>query len=142
MKVSLSPLKFFNFLAFLSLVVVFVFLPSVPEKKEEPIVKSATTANLILPQPKPGSVAAPSVSAQAVYIFDPDSGTTIYEKNSTSRVFPASTTKLMTALIALETYELDQVLTVKTGGWRRWSDDGLSPRGPVDGRKPALWPPR
>ena len=114
MKVSPSPLKFFNFLAFLSLVVVFVFLPSVPEKKEEPVVKSATTANLLLPQPKPGSVAAPSVSAQAVYIFDPDSGTTIYEKNSADRLYPASTTKLMTALVALKTYELDQVLAVKT----------------------------
>ncbi|MEK7525182.1 MAG: D-alanyl-D-alanine carboxypeptidase family protein [Patescibacteria group bacterium] len=113
MKVSPSPLKFFNFLAFLSLVVVFVFLPTIPGK-EEPTVKSATTANLLLPQPKPGSVAAPSVSAQAVYIFDPDSGTTIYEKNSADRLYPASTTKLMTALIALKIYELDQVLTVKT----------------------------
>ena len=28
--------------------------------------------------------------------------------------YPASTTKLMTALVALKTYELDQVLTVKT----------------------------
>ena len=110
---SVSPLKFFNFLAFLSLVAVFVFLPAVPGK-EKPSVKSATTANLLLPQPKAGSVAAPSVSAQAVYIFDPDSGTTIYEKNGTVSAYPASTTKLMTALVALKTYELDQVLTVKT----------------------------
>ncbi|MEK7064781.1 MAG: D-alanyl-D-alanine carboxypeptidase family protein, partial [Patescibacteria group bacterium] len=110
---SVSPLKFFNFLAFLSLVAVFVFLPAVPGK-EKPSVKSATTSNLLLPQPKAGSVAAPSVSAQAVYIFDPDSGTTIYEKNGTVSAYPASTTKLMTALVALKTYELDQVLTVKT----------------------------
>lgn len=115
MNYRLSPLKFFNFLAFLSLVAVFIFLPSVPGR-ETSTVKSATTSNLLLPQPKSGSVAAPIVSAQAVYIFDPDSGTTIYEKNSTARVYPASTTKLMTALIALETYELDQVLTVETGG--------------------------
>ena len=115
MKVSLSPLKFFNFLAFLSLVVVFVFLPTIPGK-EEPVVKSATISNLLLPQPKPGSVSAPAVSAQAVYIFDPDSGTTIYEKNSADRLYPASTTKLMTALVALRIYELDEVLTVKTAG--------------------------
>ena len=126
MKVSLSPLKFFNFLAFLSLVVVFVFLPIIPGK-EEPVVKSASTTNLLLPQLKPGSVPAPAVSAQAVYIFDPDSGTTIYEKNSQTRLFPASTTKLMTALIALEIYEPDQVLTVKTGGGATGQTMDLAP---------------
>ena len=113
MKVGLSPLKFFNFLAFLSLVGVFVFLPSLPGK-EPAAVKSATTANLYLPQAKLDAADPPVVSAQAVYIFDPDSGTAIYEKNSLARTYPASTTKLMTALVALKTYELNQVLTVKT----------------------------
>lgn len=115
MKVRLSPLKFFNLLAFLSLVLVFVFLPIIP-KKESAVVKSATTINLHLPQPGPQFVTAPPTSAQAIYIFDPDSGTAIYEKNSTASTYPASTTKLMTALVALKAYELDQVLTIKTAG--------------------------
>ena len=115
MKVSISPLKFFNLLAFSSLILVFVFLPTT-QTKGSAVVKSATTANLYLPQPLAELVIAPSISAQAVYIFDPDSGTTIYEKNSTVSTYPASTTKLMTALVALKTYELDQVLTIKTAG--------------------------
>lgn len=56
---------------------------------------------------------APIVSAQAVFVFDPESGVTLYEKNATSKLSPASTTKLMTAVVALEQFNLDEVLTVK-----------------------------
>jgi serine-type D-Ala-D-Ala carboxypeptidase (penicillin-binding protein 5/6) len=54
----------------------------------------------------------PEVSAFAVYAMDVDSGTVFFEKNPEISVLPASTTKIMTALVALELYSLDQVVVV------------------------------
>lgn len=56
---------------------------------------------------------APYVSAQSVVVFDLESGTSLYEINPNERLYPASITKLMTALVALDYYEIDQILTVK-----------------------------
>lgn len=53
------------------------------------------------------------VSAQALYIEDLRSGSVLLEKRSDQVLSPASTTKLMTALVALDRYSPDQVLTVK-----------------------------
>lgn len=55
---------------------------------------------------------APYVSARAVVIQDVNSKALIYEKNSDIELLPASTTKIMTALVALDYYHLDDVLTV------------------------------
>ncbi len=57
---------------------------------------------------------APDISAEGVVVVDTLSGVYLYEKNPTLRLYPASTTKVMTALIALEEYSLDDVVTVKT----------------------------
>jgi D-alanyl-D-alanine carboxypeptidase (penicillin-binding protein 5/6) len=54
----------------------------------------------------------PILSAQAVLAIDEDSQVPLFEKNAQSPVLPASTTKIVTALVALDTYPLDQVLTV------------------------------
>ncbi|MBI1872210.1 D-alanyl-D-alanine carboxypeptidase, partial [Candidatus Collierbacteria bacterium] len=61
------------------------------------------------------NVSVPATTASAVYIYDLDSGSVLYEKNSDERFYPASTTKLMTALTAIDIYETDQVLTIKSG---------------------------
>ena len=55
----------------------------------------------------------PEISALGVYVVDLASFTPIFEKNSQSRFLPASTTKIITALVAFEHYQLDDVLTVK-----------------------------
>jgi len=52
------------------------------------------------------------VSARAVYVTDEDSGAILLQKNAHESLFPASTTKLMTALVARDTYYLSQVLDV------------------------------
>lgn len=54
----------------------------------------------------------PVVSAQSVMAVDLVSGVTLYEKDPNRALLPASTTKIVTALVALDTYELDQVLKV------------------------------
>lgn len=55
----------------------------------------------------------PEVSAQAAYVMDVASLVPIYTKNETIRFSPASTTKIMTFLTALDYYKLDDILTVQ-----------------------------
>lgn len=54
----------------------------------------------------------PVLSAQGVMAVDLFSGINLYEKNADSQLLPASTTKIITALVSLDAYKLDQVLTV------------------------------
>lgn len=114
MKLRISPLKFVDLLVVAFCVAIFVLIPLTPPPS--PSVKSATTSTLTIPQAKKTAAPAPDLTAKAIYVFDPDSGTEIYQKNSGERFYPASTTKLMTALVALSAYDLDEVLTVKSAG--------------------------
>ena len=54
----------------------------------------------------------PSVSAQSAILIDALSGTVLFEKQADEVLPMASTTKIMTALVALETSPLDTVITV------------------------------
>ncbi len=54
----------------------------------------------------------PEISAQGAVILDEDSSVVLFEKNSNLRFSPASTTKIMTALVALEYFSLQDILTV------------------------------
>lgn len=55
----------------------------------------------------------PLVSAKGVVVMDADSKVVLFDKNPDLRFSSASTTKIMTALAALEYYKLQDVLTVK-----------------------------
>ncbi|KKW09795.1 MAG: hypothetical protein UY49_C0038G0004 [Microgenomates group bacterium GW2011_GWC1_49_7] len=52
------------------------------------------------------------ISARGVVILDGDSGVYLYKRNENEHLSPASTTKILTALVALENYKLDDVVTV------------------------------
>ncbi len=53
------------------------------------------------------------IHARSVYMVNLETGTVVYEKNSTASAFPASVTKLMTALVALEqTPDLTKTVSV------------------------------
>ncbi len=54
----------------------------------------------------------PILSAQGALAVDLDSGISLYEKNPDAKLLPASTTKIITALVALDSYTLDQIITV------------------------------
>ena len=54
----------------------------------------------------------PAIEAGAAIVVDAESGRILYEKNAYSRKAMASTTKIMTAIIALENGRLDDVVTV------------------------------
>lgn len=55
----------------------------------------------------------PIVSAQAALAVDMDSQVTLYEKKADSPFLPASTTKIITALVAMEYYPLNLSLKVQ-----------------------------
>jgi D-alanyl-D-alanine carboxypeptidase (penicillin-binding protein 5/6) len=50
----------------------------------------------------------------AVMLVDASSGAVLYEKNADETIEPASTTKIMTLLIALENADMDSVVTVSS----------------------------
>lgn len=56
----------------------------------------------------------PELSAEGVIILDINSNTIVFEKNPDTQFFPASTTKIMTALVSLEDYKLTDEVTVDT----------------------------
>lgn len=55
---------------------------------------------------------AASMSATSIYVLTQENGEILFEHNSNTDYAPASTTKLMTALVARQRFPLDQVLTV------------------------------
>lgn len=54
--------------------------------------------------------AGPQVSAQAAILMDANTGVILYSKNIHERLYPASTTKIMTALLAMEQGNLDDIV--------------------------------
>ncbi len=58
------------------------------------------------------AVPAPWLTARSVVVIDRDSAVVMLAKNEEIRLLPASITKLMTALVSLEYYDLNNVLVV------------------------------
>ncbi len=55
--------------------------------------------------------AGPAISAQSAILMDANTGVILYAKNIDEKAYPASTTKLMTCLIAAENCKLDEMIT-------------------------------
>ncbi len=67
-----------------------------------------------VPYPKSDGTQPPIISARAVVIQDPVSKTIMYSKNPDTPTLPASLTKIMTALVALDHWrDLETVIEVK-----------------------------
>lgn len=78
-------------------------------------VDSSTIAtNVPYPVAKSDFVEAPAVSAISAIIVDNKTGITMYEKSPNLRHLPASTTKLMTALVALEKCSQGDIIQVQS----------------------------
>lgn len=59
------------------------------------------------------AVEPPSIDAKGAVLLELKTGTTIFEQNADEKLFPASTTKLMTALVVLEKANPEDIVTVK-----------------------------
>lgn len=53
------------------------------------------------------------ISATGLVVYDIQSGVFLYKRNEEELLAPASTTKILTALVALDNYKLDDIVTVK-----------------------------
>lgn len=53
----------------------------------------------------------PMIGAEAAILMEADTGTILYAKNIHEELYPASTTKLMTGLLALENSSMDEIVT-------------------------------
>ena len=58
------------------------------------------------------SFALPNLYSEGIYLMDATTGKVLYEKNSNVQYMPASTTKVMTAILALENCKLDDQVTI------------------------------
>lgn len=67
----------------------------------------------IAPIPVIKSTFYPDISAEGVYVVDVSSFTPVFERNARQKFLPASTTKIVTALVAYDVYGIDKILTVK-----------------------------
>lgn len=55
--------------------------------------------------------AGPEVSAESAILMEAETGTILYAKNIDEKLYPASTTKIMTCLLAMEQADLDDMVT-------------------------------
>ncbi|MEH7225794.1 D-alanyl-D-alanine carboxypeptidase family protein [Bacillus sp. JJ1566] len=75
------------------------------------------------------SINAPAIKSDAVILLDANTGSILYEKNSHAQMYPASLTKMATAIYAIEKGNLDDVVSVsanayETGGTRVYLEEG------------------
>jgi serine-type D-Ala-D-Ala carboxypeptidase (penicillin-binding protein 5/6) len=57
---------------------------------------------------------ASDITSEAAVLIDADSGAVIFDKNKGKKMYPASTTKILTALLTIEKLKLNQVVTITT----------------------------
>lgn len=63
-------------------------------------------------QTQTASTAAPAIQASAAFVFDPQRGVILYQKNPDATYPAAGLAKIMTLLIAVQSAPLDQVVTI------------------------------
>lgn len=94
-----------------------------PTPSPTPLPLPAPTPTPILTATRP----TPKFDASAVYLLDTDTNHVLYDKNGETPMLMASTTKIMTALIALQTANLNTQITVHQDAINRVIlDDGSS----------------
>ena len=90
------------------------FLDEAEERKDEPVESND----------RPSWPQGPAIGAEAAVLMDADTGAVLYAKNMDEELFPASITKLMTCLVAIENCPLDEVITVNQSAINANEADG------------------
>jgi D-alanyl-D-alanine carboxypeptidase (penicillin-binding protein 5/6) len=85
-----------------------------------PAVSSSVIAPLGPPPVRVRQAPPPVVEARAAVVVDGDSGAVLFEKDAHTPLPPASTTKILTALLALERGNLDDVVEVALDNRAYW----------------------
>ena len=119
MKSFLRKINKVKIVYFVTLVIVFaafsfLALLNIELKKQNSSIGIYTSPMDFSPQryPQVNFSFAPTISAQGAVVIDKASQVVLFEKNPNIRFSPASTTKIMTALVALEYYKSSDILTI------------------------------
>ncbi len=70
-----------------------------------------------------GGLEDPLIEATAAMLVNPDTNMVLYEKNADKQVFPASTTKIMTAIVTLENAKLTDTVTAEASDFEHVTAD-------------------
>jgi D-alanyl-D-alanine carboxypeptidase (penicillin-binding protein 5/6) len=73
---------------------------------------SLTILSVFLIAGSMNAAAAPAVTGEAAVLMDFTNGQILFEKNPDQRMYPASTTKILTAIIALESGRINDMVTI------------------------------
>ncbi len=111
------PFRFYFFLLFFFFLFLFYpgehpYLKIFAFNSQTFIQETAIQPIKIQPIPITNNAPPPFVTAEGVYVVELDSFSTLYEKNSQAKFFPASTTKIITALVAADLYQPDKIITI------------------------------
>jgi D-alanyl-D-alanine carboxypeptidase len=96
-------------------------------------------ADAATPLHRTAYITPPAVSAPEVAVLDGASGLMLYGRQAHTRQAPASTTKIVTALVALEHIDsLDRTVPITVDGWAMALADGSSIMGLSPGQRLSL----
>lgn len=76
---------------------------------------------------QPGALSSQYLYARSALVMDAANGQVLFDKSPDQRMYPASTTKIMTLLVALEKGRLDQAVTVPQAAGEVPKDSSLVP---------------
>ncbi|MGN1031503.1 MAG: D-alanyl-D-alanine carboxypeptidase family protein [Butyricicoccaceae bacterium] len=74
--------------------------------------QNTDTAQQAEPEEDPDAIPEFAIDAKAAILVNAETGDVVYEKNATEKMYPASTTKILTALLVLENLEPDDTITM------------------------------
>ncbi|KKT75587.1 MAG: Serine-type D-Ala-D-Ala carboxypeptidase [Microgenomates group bacterium GW2011_GWA2_44_7] len=77
-----------------------------------PSISTYNQSSIIVPQLKPQALELPEITAKSFIALDKTSGVVLASRNENTRLLPASITKVVTALVALDMFKLNDVVTV------------------------------
>lgn len=132
-KLSLKPF-FISFILVLAAASVVTLVPMVTHSSEQVLVgtqveippnNSQIPLQKFIFPPTSKNLSPPLVTARSVLIKDLTTDTILYQENATSSLPIASTTKIMTALVASDYFKPNSVLTVNQGAGVSGSRVGL-----------------
>ena len=76
--------------------------------------------------------AGPKIGAEGAVLMEVHTGTILYSKNADERLYPASITKMLTALVAMDNCDMDEEVTfsqaaIDSINWREDANMGINP---------------
>ena len=118
--------------AFLALGLSASLLFQVPVSAEEADQAAAGTVSTISTNSISGWPQASDISSEAAVVMENSTNTILYSKNADEVLFPGSTVKIMTCLLALENTQLTDQVTMTATGVSGVTDGGASISSQVD----------